>query len=135
MSTFELIRDLYKDARGVRPSSGWMEVFDGLTDVAQAKTWDDLCHEMNDRDQYEGRQEIAAQREYELRIGGMVHDYNVDRATAIRWDAESFELDTLSATQNYGTATQEIEFFLYNQGIASRLYPMYVAEIDAALTT
>ncbi len=133
MSAFDLIRDLHKDARGFRPSQGWMEIFEGLSDAAQEETWNSLCDEMAEREAEQARAELAAQREYETRIGGMIDDYGIDRATAIRWDAEAFELDTASAIQYHGCADQEIEFFLYKQGISTRMFPMYVAEITASL--
>jgi hypothetical protein len=131
MTNFELISDLHKDARGFRPSQGWMEIFNGQSDVAQLDTWDALTQEMDDREADEARQELDAQREYETRIGGMVADYDITRADAVRWDAEAFDLDMDSAIQYHGSATQEIEFFLFRQGIAARMYPMYVAEISA----
>jgi len=133
MSTFELIRDLHKDARGFRPSQGWMDYFDGLTDAAKKETWDSLCREMAEREADEARMELTAQREYETRIEGMVADYGIDRATAIRWDAEAFELDIEGQLEYHGSAAQEIEFFLYKQGIACKMFPMYVTEIAVAL--
>lgn len=133
MTAFELIRDLHKDARGFRPSAGWMDYFNGLTEVEQEATWNSLCDELEDRNLEEARHELAAQREYETRIGGMVADYGIDRATAMRWDAEGFQLDIESALEYHGCADQELEFFLYKQGISTKMFPMYVVELIAAL--
>lgn len=116
---FELIRDLHKDARGFRPSAGWMEVFNGLSDVAKQETWDGLVRELEESNAEEERQEIEAAAEYNARINGMVADYGIDRATAIRWDLDAFEVDIEAALQYHGTAIQEIEFFLWKQGISS----------------
>lgn len=133
MNTFELISDLHKDARGFRPSQGWMNVFNGLSEMAKEETWDQLCRELADNELEDQRRELDAQRTYETRLAGMMADYGIDRATAIRWDAESFDLDVTEALEYFGSATQEIDHFLFKQGIAFSLMPMYNAEISEAL--
>lgn len=118
-TSFELIRDLHKDARGFRPSQGWMEVFNGLSDVAKQETWDGLCRELNETMAEDELREAEALVDYNARIDGMVADYGIDRATAIRWDLESFDVDVTEALRYHGSAIQEIEFFLWKQGIES----------------
>lgn len=115
---FDLIRDLHKDARGFRPSQGWMEIFNGSSDVAKQETWDQLEREMIEREDEDLRQERESVTAYNSRIDGMVADYGIDRATAIRWDLDAFEVDIEAAIQYHGTAIQEIEFFLWKQGIS-----------------
>lgn len=132
MTAFELISDLHKDARGFRPSAGWMSYFDGLSDVAKEETWESLCDELDQRERQEAIDELNAQRVYENRISGMMSDYSISRATAMRWDAEAFDVDIEGTTKYHGCADQEIEFYLYKQGIAVRMFPMYVAELTAA---
>lgn len=119
MSSFELIRDLHKDARGFRPSAEWMAVFNGLSDVAKEETWDNLCRELEENETEDERREIEAVAEFNARIDGMVTDYGIARADAFRWDMEAFEVDIEGALEYHGSAIQEIEFYLWKQGIAS----------------
>jgi hypothetical protein len=133
MPNFDLIRDLHKDARGFRPSSSFMTAFEAQTPAKQQADWDSLLDELSEREAQERYMQLTAQREYETRIEGMVADYSITRATAIRWDIEAFDVDIKGALQYHKTAEQEIEHFLYNQGIAFQFFPMYVAEITSAL--
>lgn len=116
---FELIRDLHKDARGFRPSQEWMAVFNGLSDVAKQETWDGLVRELSETMAEDERLELEAVTSYNARIDGMVKDYGIDRGTAMRWDLDAFEVDIESAMQYHGSAVQEIEFYLWKNGISS----------------
>jgi|GEM_PF-6498910 len=133
MSSFELIRDLHKDARGFRPSTSFMTAFEERGRIAQRVIWDSLCDELAEREADERARAVEAQCEFETRIEGMVTDYGISRATALSWDIESFEVDIASALQYHGSAVQEIEHYLYNQGLDFKVFPMYVAEITDAL--
>jgi hypothetical protein len=136
MSEFNLISDLHKDARGYRPSASFITAFTADSQADQQEVWDSLCLELSTREAHDARQEINSQRVFETRIAGMVADYNIDRATAFRWDMAAFDIDVfdgdLEAVVTAGfPVEQEIEFYLYQQGIACKMYPMYVAEITA----
>ena len=132
-NAFELISDLHKDARGFRPGAAYMEMFNEQPFAEQERIWDSLCQEVADREAEDARYELNAQRDFEARIEGMVADYGIDRATALRWDMEAFEVDINEALQYYGCAAQEIEHYLYRNGLGFQIFPMYVAEITAAL--
>lgn len=129
---FDLLSDLYKDARGFRPSASFMEAFTAQSYAEQKAQWDKLCEELREREYEEAQAELRAQREFEQRIQGMVADYGIDRSTALKWDMESFEINISSCTDYYCEAVQEIEHYLYLNGLSFRLFPMYVAEIDVA---
>lgn len=136
MSAFELISDLHKDARGFRPSASYIEAFFAKTESEQQAQWDSLCAEFDRREMEEARQELAAQRKYEQRLASMQADYNIDRTTAIRWDLDGNDesLEEIDyALTHYGIADQEIDHFLWKQGIAFQLYPAYRAEFEVAL--
>lgn len=128
---FELISDLYKDATGTRPSVSFTSAFTSASQTSQQEMWDSLCLELATRETYDAQQEINSQRVFETRIAGMVADYNVDRATAIRWDMAAFDIDIADIIRRGFPVEPEIEFFLYKQGISCKMYPMYVAEITA----
>lgn len=132
MSAFELLGDLHKDARGFRPSASFMEAFEAQDEVEQQRRWDSLCQELEDREREEALMQMDAQRDFERRINGMVADYGVDRATALCWDTESFEVDIFQALDYYECVVQEIEHYLYRNGLAFQVFPMYVAEVAAA---
>jgi hypothetical protein len=119
MATFELISDLHKDARGFRPSAEWMRVFNGKSDVEKEATWEALCNELAENEAENELREIAAVDAYNARINGMVADYGISRETAMRWDLDAFEVDISYISEYPGAATQEIEFYLWKQGIES----------------
>lgn len=131
MESFEFISDLYKDARGFRPSTSFMRAFDAQTTEEKQAQWDSLCDDLAQREAEEQSYQRAAQRDFETRIGGMVADYGITRGTAMRWDLDSFDTDIAGALAYHGSAIQEIEHYLYKQGLAFSLFPMYVAEIAA----
>lgn len=127
MSAFELIRDLHKDARGFRPSVDWMEAFNASTFEEQEATWESLCDELERREAHERDEEAHALAVFERRLEDMVADYGIDLATALRWDMESFEVDVNETLAYHGTASQEIEFYFWKQGLAQKEWPRYVA--------
>ena len=134
--SYELIADLYKDAMGVRPDTSFFDAFNAQNETDKAAQWDRLCDMLAQREASDAQQEINSQRVFETRIAGMVADYNITRATAFRWDMVAFDVDVFDADlEDVVTAGKpaesEIEFYLYQQGIACKMYPMYVAEIAA----
>ena len=133
MSAFELLSDLHKDARGFRPSASFIEAFEAQDEAKQQRRWDSLCQELKERECEEALMQMNAQRNFETRIEGMVADYGINRGTALRWDMKAFEVDIDEALQYYGCAAQEIEHYLYRNGLGFQIFPMYVAEITATL--
>lgn len=133
MSAFDLISDLYKDARGFHPSSSFMEAFYDKPHAEQETVWNELCVELADREESERLYHLRSQKSFENRISGMMNDYGNSRQTALRWDIESFDVDVDAAIADHGIPDQEIEHYLYNQGIAFNMFPCYVEEIKSAL--
>ena len=126
---FELISDLHKDACGFRLSASFMEAFETQGEAEQHRRWDSLCQELEDREHQEAVMHLDAQRNFERRIEGMVADYNITRSVALQWDMDAFGVDIASALRYYGDATQEIEHYLYCNGLAFQVFSMYVTEI------
>jgi len=124
---FELISDLHKDARGFRPSVDWMKAFTESSFEDQEAIWDSLNKELEEREARERDEEAHALAVFERRLEDMVADYNIDLPTALRWDMESFEVDINEALAYHGSASQEIEFYLWKQGIAFSEFPRFVA--------
>jgi len=135
MSAFDLISDLHKDARGFRPGADFMADFNAQTDAKKQETWDYLCEQLERRELEESMQELDAQRRFESRIQGMMTDHGIDRATAIRWEIDANDLVELmaEAIELFGTAEQEVDHFLWDQGLAFQIMPMYRTEIEAAV--
>jgi len=123
---FELISELHKDARGVKPTEGFMMMFHDMTQAQKQETWNNLCEELEDREARRQRYENIALEEFEARLNGMVEEYGISLATALRWDMESFDVDVQKALAEYGTAKQEIEFYLWKQEIPMSEYERFL---------
>lgn len=89
MTSFELIRDLHKDARGFRPSAEWMEVFNTAAQARQQAIWDMLCEELAENEAREQEARAAASAAFEVRVADLIAMGAGDRATAIRWIADA----------------------------------------------
>jgi len=105
-TSFELISDLYKDARGFRPGSAWMAAFDAKPFAEQEAIWDSLQEELEARiDEDKSREEVALAN-FKARLQDTIGLGAGDFATALRWVMDDEE---------------DLEFFLYKQGIESQL--------------
>ena len=89
MTSFELIRDLHKDARGFRPSAEWMDVFNNSTPWRQQAIWDMLCRELEENEAHAARAQAQASATFEARVADLIAMGAGDRATAIRWIADA----------------------------------------------
>jgi hypothetical protein len=87
--TFELIRDLHKDARGFRPSAEWMEMFNTAAQARQQAIWDMLCEELAENEAREQEARAAAIVRFEARVSDLISMGAGDRATALRWIADA----------------------------------------------
>lgn len=130
---FELISDLHKDARGTRPTMDWMQAFTESTYEEQEAIWESLCDELEQREAERRADEADALAVFERRLEDMQADYGIDLATALRWDMDAFEVDIAGAIETFGDATQEIEFYLWKQGIAFDQYQRFVKIIKDAV--
>ena len=130
--SYELISDLYKDVTGSRPDTAFFDAFQAQTEVDKATQWNTLCDMLADREAQTREDEADAQLLFNNRMAGMMADYSIDWATALRWDMESFDTMLLPRIQE-STAQheQEIEHYLFQQGIAPAEWPPYVALLTA----
>lgn len=131
MSAFELISDLYKDTYGTRPSASFLEAFSAKSLEEQTEAWEGLCGELDERETRDRANESIALATYNARIDGMMADYGINQATAIRWDMDSFEVDLSTAMSEHCNVDQEIEHYLWNQGIAFNAMPQFVTVIKS----
>jgi len=127
MRSFELISNLHKDARGTRPTADWMAAFDAQNEAEKTNMFDSLCEELDATIADDAARHEAARVAFELRINGMAEDYAVDQATALRWDMEGHDVHPLCAIAAHGTMDQEVEFYLWQQGLASSEFAKWVA--------
>ena len=108
---FDLIRDLHKAARGVRPSYDWDVMFDGLSVENKQRVWDGLVAESVRRDAEEASAEQHHCRQFRDAI----------RAT-MRAGAPSVD-DALSWLYGYHAngvkpySVQDIEHWVWSMGI------------------
>ena len=91
----ELIRDLYKDAHGFRPSVAYMMDWDGMTDAEKQAEWDlqlsiFAAHEAREKEQAECNVQF-----FNARIVRMIAMGAKDRKQAIRWilDADGIDIN------------------------------------------
>lgn len=108
--TFELIRDLHKDARGFRPSSEWTAMFNAAKPERQQAIWDMLCEELAASEAQERAAEAAAAARFESLVADAIALGAGDRATALRWILEG---EGLSADADwYGMEYAAVHFGL-----------------------
>lgn len=89
-----ILSDLHKDARGYRPSQGWMEMWSELSDESKQKVWNNLLEELREAVISARRHEDAAVIKFQERISDAIALGAKDEETAIRWilEGEEFEL-------------------------------------------
>jgi hypothetical protein len=126
---FELISDLYKEAFGSRPSGDYLRSFDEQSDSDKESEWNSLLSMMEFRESSERESEARALETYTARIAGMMNDYGISQATAIRWDMDAFDIQLTVEADDYGTCDQDIEHYLWRQGLAFSAMPQFVAII------
>lgn len=130
---FELISDLHKDARGFRPTADFYRYFESKTDAEKQIVWDELVEDLDNEIARRKILQAQALEAFTQRINGMVQDYGITRAAALRWDMESFDVDIAGALAQHGSAAQEIEHYLWNQDIEFSDMPPLVKEISEAV--
>lgn len=84
--------DAFKDAHGFRPR-GYMDELNAMNDAELQAAWDDLCQAVCDTIDEDRRRQAASKVEWEARIAGLMADHGIDKATALRWDAEANDFD------------------------------------------
>lgn len=104
-----LVSDLHKDARGIRPTRGFMLMWNDLTPAQRQETWDNLIDEMDQRDADERQVTKDNIKKFEDRIDDVIGLGAGDRETALRW----------IAGQEKFYHKQDIEHFVWELGIMS----------------
>jgi hypothetical protein len=123
--SYELISDLYKDAIGVRPDAAFFDAFNAQNETDKAAQWTHLCDMLTQREADDRSVESDARLVFNNRLAGMMADYSIDMATALKWDMDAFCGTSLTAIVPELRA-QEIEHYLWKQGIAFDQFKFYV---------
>jgi hypothetical protein len=106
----DIISDLHKDARGHRPSHGFMLMWNDLTPAQKQEKWDDLCREMEYNQKEEARIEAENLVKFRKQVAATMKFCDCNWKDAMRFlaDAEGDDIDEHSQTFDY---------FLWKQGI------------------
>ena len=105
-----LISDLHKDARGHRPSHGFMLMWKDLTPAQKQEKWDSLVEEMKQSQAEEQEMEKMALDVFRASLRKTMETCSVcwRKAMWFLGDAEGIDI---------GANEQEFEHFLWRQGI------------------
>jgi hypothetical protein len=123
--SYELISDLYKDATGSRPDAAFFNAFVAQNEADKATQWNHLCDMLTQREADDRSAESAAKLVFNNRLAGMMADYAINLATALLWDMDgSCETQLTSIAPEH--RPQEIEHYLWKQGIAFDQFKFYV---------
>jgi hypothetical protein len=114
---YELLSDLYKDASGSRPTAGYMAWFEDLSAAEKEREWESLCRRVDESIVEERDYHAARLVAFTAHIQSLMAQFSIDMHTALRWDMEANDADVLGALEVHGDASQEIEHYLYCQGI------------------
>lgn len=98
------ISDLSKAAYGFRVRMD----YDAMSDADLERTYDEFLKAAEDTNIHECMISVKAQKAWEVRINQFVLDFNVSRATAIRWDMQAYDAD-------------EVGYYCYLNGLAYEL--------------
>lgn len=98
-----ILSDLHKDARGFRPTQGWMEMWSELCDESKQTVWNNLLEELRESIQQERREKEEAIAKFEKRISDTIKLGAGDTDTAIRWilEGENFSLNDYQYGADY----------------------------------
>ena len=94
--------DLHKDVYGFRPRG----VTFASVEAFEAE-YTRLVELLSDVVKNEQKEAADALVNYNLRITGIMADFNVDHETAIRWDMQAFDVNT--------SDTQDVEHYFWKQ--------------------
>jgi|TARA_R100000081_G_C4661967_1_gene88082 hypothetical protein len=105
-----LISDLHKDARGHRPSYGFMLMWDDLSPAQKQEKWDSLCEEMEESIEMEKQMEKVSLDEFRKTLRATM------KTTGTNWKRALFFL-AQAEDINIEDNSQEFSHFLWRQGI------------------
>jgi hypothetical protein len=89
----QTVSDLHKDAYGFRPTGGFWAQWEASTADQKQATWDSLCQTLDRELAYEAEAREKAIEAFEARVAELIEFGAGDRATAIRWLADSVDHD------------------------------------------
>ena len=104
---FNLIRDLHKEARGVRPSYDWDVWFDSLSLVDKQGVWNGLVDESQDRENERASAEQWHCRQFRDTIRATMRAGAPSVDDALRWMADGLK----------PYSVQDIEHWVWDHGI------------------
>ena len=95
MYTFDenIVSDLHKDARGYRPDAYFWEEWTQCGDDTRQAMWDNLLVELEQANDREAQEQIAAINAFELEIVNALEVGARSREDAVRWIVQSLDLD------------------------------------------
>lgn len=105
-----VISDLYKDARGYRPTIYWWEQWKLCTDDQKQVMWDNLCDEHEAEMKREAQFKAAALTEFEERLHHTIRLGANGVKGAIKWIIEAEEFSDFDL--QYGA-----DYFCYHFGL------------------
>lgn len=91
MNDLSILSDMFKDANGFRPSGEYLRNVAAMPKAEQDAEFDYLQNEIVARIDAEAAAEVRAAAEFEADMAKLQETHGIDRATAIRWDAEAFD--------------------------------------------
>ena len=107
-SNAAIISDLYKDAKGFRPSAAWMQSFIEMSQEDQQTVMDDLQEAVDSEIEHEREREDRAYTYWSNEIYDMTIVHNISFVDAIRWDMQAED------------AVNDLGFYCYRRGLAYR---------------
>ena len=87
-----LVSDLYKDAKGFRPSEVFYNIWNNSSKDEKQAMWETLLDDLDDKFAEDKFQEDVAIKSFENQVRVMLESGATDRTQAIRWIVDSLEL-------------------------------------------
>jgi len=118
-----IVSDLHKDARGCRPSQGWMEFWNEISDDSKQKVWDNLIEELNETMDRERKAQAEALLNLQARICETRSLGATSDKEALKWIIEAEEFDETDL--QYGA-----DYFCFHFGLSysdKNLFPIQEA--------
>lgn len=91
-----IVSDLHKDAYGFRPSQGWWQSWNVMTEDQKQAEWNTLLSAMESELQMERERDTRNAEAFESRIEATIAVGASDRVTAIRWIIQGLDLGQFS---------------------------------------
>lgn len=105
-----ILSDLYKEAFGFRPSSGYFANWRVLTDDEKQAEWEHLCKLSDESEQLEREIQDRAYVLWQKHIDAMMAAGAQNKAMAIRWDMQAQKAEP-----------GEISFYCWTHGLSWRV--------------